>query len=106
MPPVETAADRASFFDATEFGNVGEVRGEPIEGLFDEPSEFLDGLAPVGIGSTNPTFLCQTTDLPTDLEEGEPITITRADDSEFEGEVATVEPDGQGMTLLGLRSDG
>lgn len=105
MPPVETEADRASFFNPDEFGQTATIRGQEIAGFFDEPSEFAEGLAPVAVQTTNPIFQCQTALLPTDLDEGEPITVTRTDGTLFEGEVATVEPDGFGLTELQLRAN-
>lgn len=105
MPPVETEQDRASFFDASEFGQIAEIRGREIEGFFDEQTEFLEGVAPVSIQSTNPTFQCQTSELPSDIAEREPISITRQDESVFAGTVLTIEPDGFGLTLLTLENN-
>lgn len=102
MPPVETDADRASFFDASEFGQVAEIRGKPVEGYLDESTEQLDDLGPVGVLTTNPSFQCRTVDLPADLEDGEPITITRDDGSMFSGKMVTTEPDGFGLSLVRL----
>lgn len=106
MPPVETEADRASFFDAAEFGQVAEIRGREIEGFFDNQTSFLEGLAPVPVQSTNPTFLCQSALLPADVDEGEPISITLDDGSVFSGTVVTTEPDSFGLTTLTLEYDG
>ena len=105
MPPVESEADRASFFDSSEFGQVAEIRGREIEGYFDEPTEFLEGMAPVDVQTTNPSFTCSSRELPSDVEEGEPISITRQDGTVFDGEVVTAEPDGFGMTLLALQNN-
>ncbi len=105
MPPVETEADRAGFFNADEFGQLATIRGQEIAGFFDEPSEFVDSLAPVSVQSTSPIFQCQSALLPSDLEEGEPISVTRTDGTPFAGEVVTVEPDGFGLTELQLRAD-
>jgi len=106
MPPVESEADRASFFDASEFGQIAEIRGVEIEGYFDEATEFLDGVAPVSVQSTNPQFQCSTAELPKDIAEGEPINVTRTDGTVFAGEVVTAEPDGFGLTLLTLQNNG
>lgn len=105
MPPVESEADRASFFDASEFGQVAEILGKEIAGYFDERTEFLDGLAPVGVQTTDPTFQCQTAELPNGISEGEPITIGRLDNSTFSGTVITIEPDGFGLSLMTLQDD-
>ncbi len=103
MPPVESEADRTSFFDASEFGQIAVIRGKEIEGHFDEPTEFIDDLAPVPIQSTDPRFQCQTSELPDDVGEGEPITVTRTDGSLFSGAVVTSEPDGFGLSVLRLQ---
>ena len=105
MPPVESETDRASFFDKEEFAQVAEIRGHEIDGYLDEPTEFIEGIAPVFVQSTSPTFQCQTAELPTDIEEGEPISITRDDGTIFDGEVVTSEPDGFGLTLLRLQNN-
>lgn len=106
MPPVESEADRASFFDSSEFGQVAEIRGREIDGYLDEPSERLEGLAPVAIQTTDPTFTTSSAGLPADIDEGEPVSITRDDGTIFDGEVITAEPDGFGMTLLTLQNNG
>lgn len=105
MPPVESEADRASFFNASEFGQVAEIRGREIDGFFNEPTEFIEGIAPVGIQDTNPTFQCQSVELPSGIDEGEPLSITRDDGTVFTGEVVTIEPDGFGITLMMLKDD-
>lgn len=106
MPPVESDADRATFFDASEFGQVATIQGVEIEGYFDESTELLDDLGPVGVLTPVPTFQCRTTDVPADLVDREPITITRDDNSMFSGKVVTHEPDGFGLSLLKLETDG
>lgn len=105
MSPVESEADRASFFDDSEFAQVAVIRGVDIDGFFDEKTEFLEGLAPVDIQTTGPEFQCQTSKLPADITEGEPISITRDDGSVFSGTVVTAEPDGFGLSLLRLQDD-
>lgn len=103
MPPIESEADRASYFDDAE---TAEIRGVDIAGTFNEKTEFVDGVGPVPMQTTNPVFMCQTTNLPTDVDEGEPISIERADGTVFSGTVVTAEPDGFGMTTLTLEDDG
>ncbi len=105
MPPVESETDRASYFDSSEFAQVAEIRGREIDGYLDEPAEFLEGMAPVDIQTTRPTFTASSAELPSGIEEGEPISITRDDGTTFDGEVVTVEPDGFGMTLLTLQNN-
>ena len=88
---------------AAQFGQVAVIRGKPIEGHFDESTEFLDDLGPVPIQSTAPQFQCQTSELPDDVGEGEPITVTRTDGSLFSGTVVTSEPDGFGLIVMRLQ---
>lgn len=103
MPPVESEIDRASYFDDAE---VAEIRGVDIKGQFDERTEFLEGVGPVPLQSTNPVFMCQTVKVPADVVEGEPISIIRQDGTVFSGTVITNEPDGFGMSTLTLQTDG
>ncbi len=103
MGPVESEADRASFFNEDEFAQIATMRGEPIAGYFSEQSEILDGLGEVQVVTVDPTFQCQSSELPGDLIEGEPITIARDDGTTFTGKVVNpIEPDGFGLTLLNL----
>ncbi len=103
MPPIEAEADRASFFDDAE---VADIRGVEVNGQFDERTEFVEGVGPVPMQTTNPVFMCQSIKVPADVVEGEPISIARQDGSIFSGTIITVEPDGFGMSTLTLESDG
>ena len=103
MPPLESEADRASFFDDAE---VADIRGVEIDGQFDERTEFVEGVGPVPMQTTDPVFMCQSIKVPTDAIEGEPISITRQDGSVFSGTIITIEPDGFGMSTLTLQTDG
>lgn len=103
MPPIESEADRASYFDDAE---LAEIRGVEVAGQFDERTEFIEGVGPVPLQTTNPVFMCQTVNVPADAEEGEPISITRQDGSVFSGTIITNEPDGFGMSTLTLQNDG
>lgn len=85
---------------------MAEILGVEINGAFDERTSFVEGLGPVPMQSTNPVFMCQTAKLPAGIEEGEPISIERADGTLFSGTVVTNEPDGFGMTTLNLEDDG
>jgi len=100
MPPFETEEDRAGYFDD---GETAEVRGVEIPGQFDERTEFLEGGA-VPIQSTAPAFVCQAIKIPSDVVEGEPISITRHDGTAFTGTIQTTEPDGFGMVTLRLET--
>jgi hypothetical protein len=103
MPPIESEADRASFFDDAETANI---RGVDVPGQFDERTEFIDGVGPVPLQTTDPVFICQSVNVPSDITEGEPIDITRQDGTAFLGTVITHEPDGFGMTTLTLQDNG
>lgn len=103
MPPIESEADRASFFDDAE---VATIRGVEVAGQFDERTEFVEGVGPVPMQTTDPTFTCQSVKVPSDVAEGEPIDITRQDGTVFSGTVVTNEPDGFGMTVLTLQANG
>ncbi len=103
MPPIESEADRASYFDDAE---VAEILGVEIPGAFDERTSFVEGVGPVPMQTTNPVFTCQTFKIPKEIGDREPITIERADGTIFAGEVVTNEPDGFGMTTLTLEDDG
>lgn len=103
MPPIESEADRASYFGDAE---LADIRGIEIEGQFDERTEFVEGIGPVPMQTTNPQFMCQSIKIPTDAVEGEVISITRQDGTVFSGTIITIEPDGFGMTTLTLETDG
>lgn len=103
MPTIESEADRASFFDDAE---VAIIRGVEISGQFDERTEFVEGVGPVPMQTTDPVFMCQSLKIPNDVVEGEPIDITRQDGTVFSGTVVTNEPDGFGMTTLVLQANG
>lgn len=103
MPLLESEADRASYFEEAE---IAQIRGVDVAGQFDERTEFVEDVGPVALQSTNPVFLCQSVNVPADLEEDEPISITRQDGTIFSGTVITNEPDGFGLTTLTLKTDG
>lgn len=103
MPPIESEADRASYFDDAELATI---RGLEIPGQFDERTEFVEGVGPVPLQTTDPVFMCQSVKIPADVVEGEPIDITRQDGTVFSGTVVTKEPDGFGMTTMTLQANG
>lgn len=103
MPPIESEADRASFFDDAELATI---RGVDIAGQFDERTEFVEGVGPVPMQTTDPVFMCQSVKIPSDVAESEPIDIVRQDGTVFSGTVVTIEPDGFGMTTLTLQDNG
>lgn len=105
MPPVESEADRQSFFDTDEFAVTAVINGVEVDGQFDEQTSSVDDIAEVSVQSSDPSFLCSSSSLPDGLAEDTEIEITREDGSTFEGKIRTIEPDGHGLTMLMLESD-
>ncbi|NPU63383.1 hypothetical protein HL667_00030 [Bradyrhizobium sp. 83012] len=103
--PIETEADRAVFVNPDEFGAIaiytpaGGVASAPFHGQFDDPM-MSAGLNDVMTLDTRPTFFCRSADLPAGAESGAGDGLQVAGEGTFS--VVTVEPDGQGMTLLRL----
>lgn len=106
MPPVESEADRAAFFDADEFAQTATIEGVEVLGYLTELSETIDGLVEVPLETTSPTFLCQSANLPDEAVRGSEITIERQDGTTLFGEIVKIEPDGFGMTLLNIQDNG
>src|SRR4051794_17671572 len=104
--PVETAADRAVFVNASEFGATasyvlaGGAASAAFAGIFDDPSReaSLDGA--VTTIDPAPTFFCQVANIPggADTEAGDQLTVTGA----ATYRVIAIEPDGTGWVLLRL----
>lgn len=101
---VESAADRAAFVNAEEFGvtatyTPGVGSAVTLSGVFDEPTEQrFDG---PGLDVSMPTLLVRTADLPGSIAPGERTgDIVTIGARNFEPR--TAEPDGTGMTLLRL----
>lgn len=104
--PIESAADRAVFVNADEFGTTavytpaGGAASDPIAGQFDDPSRSAavsDVLATI---DARPTFFCAVSALPdaADGDTGDQLDV--AGGGSFE--VTSIEPDGTGMVLLRL----
>lgn len=105
--PVESAADRAVFLSADEFGATavytpfGGAASPAFAGLFDDPSRAAASLG--GLVSTvdaRPSFFCAEVDLP-DGASGD-ASDQLAIDGAGAFEVTSIEPDGAGMVLLRL----
>lgn len=102
---IESAADRATFLSAAEFGAegvytpAGGAASDPFPGIFDRPSIGVD-LNQVATIDGRPTFCCRAADLPVGAhgDAGDQLTVT----GEGAFEVVSIEPDGQGMALLRL----
>lgn len=102
--PVESAADRASFLAAAEFGvsatytpvGAGAVA---LTGIFDNDWLDLDVEGEVGVASRSPRFLCATADLTAAGGTTPDATLVVAG---VTYKIRVVKPDGTGMTELKL----
>lgn len=99
---VESAADRAIFLDADEFGIEAEweIPGEwpsTVKGIFDNDYLAVDLEANVAVASRDPRLLCATADLPEGHGAGDTVTI-----DEVVYKARNFEPDGTGMTVVQL----
>lgn len=101
---IESAADRAVFLSAADFGIAATYRSaanlsirSTINGIFDAAHLSVDVSSGVAVSSTNPIFTCRTTDLTSGGTEGDRLTIDGIDYL-----VRDVQPDGTGMTVLEL----
>ncbi len=78
--PVESAADRAVFFNKDEFGTEASYTlaaggaAISIDGLF-ENEMAAKPLGEAGIISSEPMFTCRTADLPVGYGEGDSVVI-------------------------------
>lgn len=98
---VETESERLAFFDPEEFGveavaRPGQAGEFSLPGIFDSAHTSSDAGAGVEVSSYAPTFTCRTSDAGG---------LGQRDFIEIEGarfEVADVEPDGTGVTILVL----
>ena len=103
--PIETAADRAVFVAADDFGALatytpaGGVAVPGIAGIFSRPSIEV-ALDTVTALDAKPTYFCRSADLPDAAagDAGDALAIEGA--GSFE--VISLKPDGSGMTLIVL----
>ncbi|MBR1170535.1 head-tail joining protein [Bradyrhizobium liaoningense] len=103
--PVESAADRAVFVSAADFGALATYApaagggATTLPGIFDRPT-IAAALNDAASLDARPTFLCRQADLPAtaDADAGDQLTVTGV--GAFE--VTSIEADGQGMALLRL----
>lgn len=99
---VESAADRAAFVNADEFGVtatwiVAGEEGVSIEGIFDEANERrFDG---PGLDVVAPMIVVRTADIPERAMAGE-HTGDRIEIGDRVFSPRTMEPDGTGMTRI------
>lgn len=104
--PVESAADRAVFFNPDEFGVTARYvpasgEGVDLDGWFSEPSDRAFAGEGVGRAITVPTFMCRSADLPASAQDGEDTgdTIVISGRSFFP---RVIEHDREGMARLTL----
>lgn len=100
---IESAADRAMFLDADEFGvtatyrKYGTATDIPITGIFDAEHSVGAIGGDIEIASVSPQFLARSADLPSGAADRDSVTV---DGTAYK--VRFVEPDGTGMTVLKL----
>lgn len=98
---VESAADRAVFINADEFGEemswtVG-ASTSTVSGIPDTGSVRLDMQDGAGALDRRVTLLCRQADIPTGAAKGNAVTFRSAAHT-----VKSIEPDGEGMALVRL----
>ena len=96
---VESAADRAAFFDVDDFGVAGNYNsGTTVNGIFDNEYYGAAEGGEVSLESSNPAFLCRSADVPSAAHSD---TLVGNSASYV---VIGVQPDGTGMTALILEA--
>lgn len=97
---VETAADRASFFNLNDWAVQGRYRNRgrtfKVVGIFDNPFLAVD-VAEAPFSSSLPTFHIATASLPCRVENGDTLVVNDAT-----WVVRDFQHDGTGMTVLRL----
>lgn len=107
--PTETAADRAAFVNADEFGAVaiytlfGGAAVPLAGGIFDDPHLSVV-LGEAATDDSRPTFTLPTADLPPDAapDAGDTIEVEVEGEGGVTYKVVGFEPDGTGFTRLVL----
>lgn len=98
---IESAADRAAFFDPDEFGSEitwlqDDVAVATLYGLLQRPS-LRDAFGGGGEVIRETSLTCREADLPSGAARGDVISSDAGDFT-----VQTIEPDGAGMVVLML----
>jgi len=92
MPPLPDN-DLGVFFDTDEFALSVTVKATAVTAIFDH-----EYVAVENIEGERPVLTCRTSDLPAGLVNGDPVVVEGVDYT-----VASIHPDGTGVTLLVLR---
>ena len=98
---VETATERAIFFDADDFGVAASYtrQGQPavtINGIFDNEFFEVEAGGEVAVAMEQPRFACRTSDV-SSATEGDTININSVNYT-----IRVVQSDGTGVTVLVL----
>ena len=101
---VETATERAIFFDVDDFGVAATYTasgGSPatVNGIFDNEFFEVEAGGTVAVAMERPRFTCRTSDV-SSAAEGDAITINSIDYT-----IRVVQVDGTGVTVLVLEED-
>ena len=100
--PVESAADRAAFFDTDEFGEaatmtIGISAPVTVNGVFENEFVGVETGAGVPVEMTRPVFTCREADVPS-IAHGDTVVI-----DSVSRKVRGIEPDGTGIVRLILK---
>jgi len=104
--PVESAADRTTFLNDDEFAVEGTYTpaggfGSTLVGIFERPHLNRDfGADGPAISDAEPTFFCQSADVPVGASGGDCGDKLAIDGTVYR--VIDLRPDGTGMTLMKL----
>ena len=101
---VETASERAIFFEADDFAVTASYTPQGgsatnINGIFDNEFFEADAGGTIGIAIQRPRFVCQTSDV-SSAREGDAITINSVAHT-----IRIVQDDGTGVTTLVLEQN-
>ena len=97
--PMDMDVDVLEMLNRDEFGaSVSTLDGIDIQGIFDAEYFEVDAGGELGSESTQPAFICRTSDLPADPRD---LVLVTDGDSYT---VITPKPDGTGVTALVLEA--
>ncbi len=83
--PVESAADRALFFDTDEFGTTAvhklqvPLTTQDVDGIFDDGTVNVGSVADIDVAAPGPVFTCATETLPTGWAVNDELNIDGVD---------------------------